>query len=141
MKRMFLSFHAKYLKGEKISEIVAEEEIEEEHEKQMSTLRIQLSRLQAEKKQRQRFQEKETLNILVQNSKLVEELAKEKAENKALLGPDGKVKRGRLAPVGKLGACEAIRMIEKNRAKITELEEKLAEYDLSATNVPNARPS
>jgi hypothetical protein len=139
LKSLFLSFHNKYMKNEKVEDIQLDEDVEEEHRRQKTTLQKQLKELRQQHIRDDLFQTKEQGRLLLQNAALIDELQGLRAANKQLISQAAITKKPMSGDRTLLPATEAQRKIDENKRRIARLEEQLAAYNESAP--PIVRPS
>jgi hypothetical protein len=138
LKSLFLSFHNKYMKNEKVEDIQLDEDVEEEHRRQKTTLQKQLKELRQQHVRDDVFQTKEQGRLLLQNAALIDELQGLRAANKQLISQASITKKPMSGDRTLLPATEAQRKIDENKRRIARLEEQLAAYNETP---PIVRPS
>jgi WD40 repeat protein len=139
LKTLFLSFHNRYMKNEKVEDIQLDEDVEEEHHRQKATLEKQLMELRRQHIRDDGFQSKEQGRLLLQNAALIDELQGLRAQNRQLMSTAAMAKKLPGMDRNLLPATEAQRRIEENKRRITRLEAQLALYnDPTAARPPNA---
>jgi hypothetical protein len=127
LKALFLSFYAKYMKGETTEDIQLDEDVEAEHQRQKTTLETQVRELREQQLRDDQFQRRDQSLVLLENAALIEELQALRTKNRQLVSSATFTKKTVL-DTSLLPATEAQRRIQENRAKILQMEQQLLAY-------------
>jgi hypothetical protein len=129
LKTLFLSFHNRYMRTEKVEDIQLDEDVEGEHRRQKVTLERQLTELRKQHLRDDAFRTKEQGRLLMENAALIDELQGLRAQNRSLLQAASLQPKQQGLSRDLLPATEAARLIEENKRKIGKLESQLSLYN------------
>jgi hypothetical protein len=128
LKTLFMSFHNKYMRTERVEDIRLDEDVESEHQRQRAMLETQLRELRHQHTRDETFQVRQQGTLLRQNAALIEELQELRVQHRQLQLNASMVARSPRRDADLLPATEAARRIEENKRIITRLEGQLAQY-------------
>jgi WD40 repeat protein len=128
LKALFLAFHNKFLRTEKVEDILLDEDVEGEHHRQKGTLEKQLTELRQQHMRDDSFQTREQGRLLLQNAALIDELQELRVQNRQLMSAAALTKKLPGRDPNLLPATEAARKIEENKRQIVRMETQLAQY-------------
>jgi hypothetical protein len=128
LKSLFIAFHSRYMKSEKVEDIQLDEDVENEHMRQKATLERQLTELRKQHIRDDAFRTKEQGRLLLENAALIEELQHLRAQNRSLMSSAASQPKQQGLGRDLLPATEAARLIEDNKRKIAKLESQLSLY-------------
>jgi WD40 repeat protein len=128
LKAVFIAFHNRYMKGEKVEDIQLDENVEAEHARQKVTLESQLGQLRRQYIRNDSFQTTARGSLLRQNASLIDELQALRSQNRTLQTHTAVVMRRPGMNRDLLPATEATRKIEENKRTIARLEGQLTLY-------------
>jgi hypothetical protein len=129
LKTLFLAFHNRYMKSEKVEDIQLDEDVENEHKRQKVTLERQLTELRKQHIRDDGFRTKEQGRLLLQNAALIDELQVLRAQNRQLLSSATLQSKQPGINRDLLPATEASRLIDENKRKIAKMEAQLSAYN------------